>query len=369
VLKRISADLELEGVGLAPPKPLSPPLDGLIKAWLKRRESTHRSWRDDKNRWAKHLSKPFGKLRPNELDEAGIRRFIDAKLAAELAPASVGLCVRLLSTFFSDLVEEGHVDDNPVKRLRRATRRLYRADHDPMDTPFLERLDDVRRVYQALPAPYSVMFAVGALAGLRTGEVIALSWSDIDIAARRMQVRRQARHGKLGPLKDSEGRTVPLQTALVPILSEWKLATGGQGAMFPPTAKGRGRAAALGAQQFIKDSTLNTQLRTALTACEIPELTWYGATRHSYASQWVIGGGSIETLSKTLGHSRTQVTERYAHLRVDLFRDSDYERFAVNLNQATAKVVTFPQQQAENGCSVVTGEDEAAEDIALTAQN
>jgi site-specific recombinase XerD len=52
--------------------------------------------------------------------------------------------------------------------------------------------------------------------------------------------------------------------------------------------------------------------------CRLPALTWYQATRHTFASQFVLAGGSIEKLSKLMGHSSVTTTERYAHLRADL---------------------------------------------------
>lgn len=44
---------------------------------------------------------------------------------------------------------------------------------------------------------------------------------------------------------------------------------------------------------------------------------------HTFGSQWVLSGGSIEKLKEILGHYPVVVTERYAHLRPDLFPASD----------------------------------------------
>jgi len=44
--------------------------------------------------------------------------------------------------------------------------RLMRPSHDPKTTPFVERLDDVRRIYLAPVEPLNVAYALGALAGL-----------------------------------------------------------------------------------------------------------------------------------------------------------------------------------------------------------
>lgn len=50
---------------------------------------------------------------------------------------------------------------------------------DPRTTPFVERLEDVRRIDLALPEPLNVAYAIGELAGLRTGEVFALRWQHV----------------------------------------------------------------------------------------------------------------------------------------------------------------------------------------------
>ena len=42
----------------------------------------------------------------------------------------------------------------------------------------------------------------------------------------------------------------------------------------------------------------------------------------------------MEKLAEVMGHSSTVVTERYAHLRPDLFRDEDYAVFDVDLRPA-----------------------------------
>ena len=47
---------------------------------------------------------------------------------------------------------------------------------------------------------------------------------------------------------------------------------------------------------------------------ELPCLTWYQATRHTYGRRFVSSGGSLERLRVILGHSSTEVTLRYGHL-------------------------------------------------------
>ena len=53
-----------------------------------------------------------------------------------------------------------------------------------------------------------------------------------------------------------------------------------------------------------------------------------------------MNGGSLEKLSVILGHSSVLVTQRYAHLRPDLFRSADFDVLDVSLG-AAGEVVAF----------------------------
>src|SRR5438128_2693021 len=161
----------------------------------------------------------FRPLKPTAVDAACIRAFIERKLAEGLNPATVRIFVALLSSVFVDLVERKLAQGNPARGLPDSIMRMMRPTHDPKTTPFIEKLEDVRRIYLALPEPLNVAYVIGALGGLRTGEVFALRWANVDLAQRRIHVRESIK----GPLKDSDSRVVPILDALLPILEAWKL--------------------------------------------------------------------------------------------------------------------------------------------------
>ncbi len=355
VLKRVGGDIVMGRAGLPPDPRTFPTLTEEASAWLLRRKATHRAYASDRTRWNKHLAPMFGHLRPSEVDAAGIRWFVEAKLKEGLNPSTVRACVRLLSTFFSDLSErsrETGVSVNPVRALPRSTRRLYRPTHDPRQTPFIESLENVGRVFRAIPpGPIRVAFAIGAFAGLRPGEVLGLEWRDVDLERGLLSVERQVHESKIGPLKDDEMRKVPILEPLAPVLAAWKLETGGEGLLLKTTRlRGGGKRRKLdgtpgSAPRFIRPHTLHKYLRAAFLACEMEPLTWYQATRHTFASQWVMADGSMEKLAAVLGHSSTEVTKHYAHLRPDLFGDAERSLLRVDLGRAGGKVVQLPAGQ------------------------
>jgi integrase len=308
-------------------------LDMHAASFLERRKLTHRSAAEDGYRWRKHLAPHFGHLKAADVDAARIRLFVEAKLREGLENGTVRGHVALLSSLFTDLVEQGFASANPARSLPRTTRRLLKPSHDPRTTPFIEKLADVDRIYRALPKPLNVAYAIGALAGLRTGEVFALRWAHVDLEARRIHVRESVK----GPLKDSDSRVVPILDGLYPVLAKAKLELGGDG-LVVPSMRVDG--------DHINKATPGKYLAEALRELKLERdgLGWYETTRHTFASQWVLAGGSIEKLSTMLGHYSVVMTEKYTHLRPDLFAQKDLGTIPLKLGKGVMKPAEIGQQ-------------------------
>jgi hypothetical protein len=123
---RIIGDIAAGRGGMEIERPAAPPLSKLAEEWLKRREATHKAWRDDRNRWSKRLGPFFGHKLPDEVNVADVRRFVEGIVAAGLSPATARLCVALLGSLYTDLVERELVAQNVVRALPRAVRRARR---------------------------------------------------------------------------------------------------------------------------------------------------------------------------------------------------------------------------------------------------
>lgn len=340
ILKKIEADVVLGRVGLFDEStPSAPIFDDAMMRWAERRRETHRSGYYDWCRAKNHFKGAFGLKRVTEILASDLVRYFSAKLESGLAAATVGLHRRQLSRFFNDLVEEGIIKENPLLRVSRATKKRTTSTHDPRQVPFL-RHADVRNVYLNLPAasllqPYRVMFAVGAFAGLRPGEVFALDWQrDINLDRRRIHIQLQVQNGRLSPLKDNESRQAPINDTLLAVLREWRETTGGTGLLFPADPKRGGNRDRR--PTYRRPYTVHKHLRRALAAANLPiSMTWYQCTRHTFASLWVADGRPIEKLREILGHSSVKVTERYAHLSPESFNAADYAAVCVDLSGPT----------------------------------
>ncbi len=189
--------------------------------------------------------------------------------------------------------------------LPKSLRRLFRSEHDPRLTPYLRSVADVRALAAKLPEWARAAYALGSLAGLRTGEILALDWDAVQLEVPRVEVRRQVRDGDLGPLKDDEARILsgPWLGALAAALRPWRLRSGGKGLLFPPPTGERCSAA------FVTPHRLYAALEEATTAAGLAHVMawskpWYQATRHTFASHWIGTGRPIAQLAAILGTRR-----------------------------------------------------------------
>jgi len=338
------------------PLPPVPTFDAAADVFIARRSAPdvdgkpmRRSWKADKARLSKYLRPHLGHLHLDEIDVGKVRRLIDA-LRKTLRPQSIRNCLAILSRIYNEQPKALRLD-NPVADLDRADRDAIGPAWDPRLTPWLKSDEDVRAVYLAMPeltpaAPWRALFAVGAFAGLRPGEIRALEWDDLDLQAGTIHVRRSVE----GPLKDDESRIAPLGPELAAELKKWRaVCPVGSAQVFP--AFGRGGRQRKDGHAYVKEHRLGKVLRAAVASVNVhrdegklrADMKWYWATRHTFASRYVTRGGSLMKLATILGHSATEVTLRYAHLQPGNF--TDQERALAEVQLAPAKVLPLKPAQ------------------------
>lgn len=203
-LTRKVRSLETERAGGALTTPgRKPTLDGYLAQWIERRSAldvrpkTVAGYRTD----ARYVTAAIGGKRIDRVTSSDIEGLWTSMVQAGVV-ASIAHVRRTLNACLADAINEGLVARNPIKGARTPK-------HDsPKIEPYT--VDEVRRfLATAKDRRNSARWTVAVISGLRQGEVLGLQWSDLDLAAATLTVRRQLqrrvwRHGCLD--KDQCGK-------------------------------------------------------------------------------------------------------------------------------------------------------------------
>ena len=173
-----------------------------------------------------------------------------------------------------------------------------------------------QHVYLEL-SPKTLGIALALHTGLRIGELCALRWGDIDLAARTLTVRhtiqRIYRRGEDGgstallmttPKTRTSARTVPLSTLLLPLLRRMDP---GDPEVYVLTGK----------RTPTEPRTYRDYFGRLLQRLGIEHVRFH-ALRHTFATRLIESGADHKTVSELLGHASVGITlDLYVHPQME----------------------------------------------------
>ena len=148
-----------------------------------------------------------------------------------------------------------------------------------------------------------VIYLTAAFTGLRTGELLALRWRDVDFAGSTIRVRASYYLGTLTTPKSGKVRAVPMApdvAAALARLGQRGVAVGDDDLVF------------LGeAGSYVDGSALRRRYKDALTAAGLRPLRFHDL-RHTFGTR-MIAKADIRRVQEWMGHADIQTTMRYLH--------------------------------------------------------
>jgi integrase len=232
-----------------------------------------------------------------------------ARLGTEgLSPSTIRNTMMPLRVIFGRAVSRMELTVNPTTGLKLPAVKGRRLRVAPPT--------EAAALIAAVPVCDRAVWATAAYAGLRAGELQALRWEDVNLAATAIRVERnfdpKARLF-VEPKSAAGRRTVPMPSLLRQFLVDHKLETGRErGLVFgdgtrPFTTQNLYRRAATAWK------TVNAK-RAEREEEPLEPLSLHDL-RHTYASFAIAAGANVKALSTYMGHSSITVTlDRYGHL-------------------------------------------------------
>ena len=273
-----------------------------------------------------HLVPFFGKIRLQDLDPSHVRQFQAHQRTQSLARTMMQLHHIVLRRALQDALRHELIGRNvadvvgPPKQVRRERRAL--EEHE------------IVAIFSAaagteLDMPLRVLLATG----VRIGELLALTWADLDLDGRTIRVERTARYldkargVQVSRTKSPRSRrTIELSAATVAALrghrqaqAEWRLRCGAMwddNDLVSPDQLGRLRTPPAFGFAHRHKAVLPSGVADPRS---ITPHTW----RHTAASQWIRHGADVYQVSRRLGHASVAFTlDTYAHLLKGQQRES-----------------------------------------------
>jgi integrase len=271
-----------------------------------------------------HLVPALGRHRLAALRPEHVQAFHAAKLAAGQAPSSVRKYHAVLHKALKDAMRWGQVARNVCDAVD-----LPAASRKELHPPSVADLTRLLGCAETAEDPLRALWNVALYSGCRRGELLALTWADVDMDAKTLTVRR----------------TLVSATAGLPRFGEPKTAKSRRTVTLPAPAVEALRAhrqrqladrLALGPDYASYDLVFSTRLGTALQArnvhrsfkaalgrAELPMTVRLHDLRHAAATMLLQAGVHPKVVSERLGHSTITLTlDTYSHVVPGLDADA-----------------------------------------------
>lgn len=224
-----------------------------------------------------------------------IRDYQSARIRKGISAATVNHGLRVIKRMYNMHVDHTSAEESP--RLCAKAADIGRVPLLPRDSKRVRFLtgEEITLLLENAASPDIKLAALISLnTGLRKGNVFPLTWAEVKLSDKVITYTGDM-------MKSTREHTVDIPAHLIAILKAWKLSNG------------------FGPQLFSKSkSVLRLEWEKTIAACGFKGDVTFHTLRHTFASQWIMNGGDLPTLSKVMDHSSIQITmDTYSHLSRD----------------------------------------------------
>ena len=266
-----------------------------------------------------HLKPALGAIRLEALDTPTIQAFYNGLSSPcktrdhALSPKTIKDLHGILHKALSQAVAIGYLRFNPADACN--IPKVVRKELTPLDTEDIQKfLTEIRG------NPFEILLSVTLFMGLREGEVLALSWHNIDfehgtvlINCQLQRFREDKGVYRIVPTKNSKGRTIKPATAVMDLLKRQKAIQAEMRLKAGTAWENNDFVFTNECGHHFDNSTIYRAFKKAATAIGRPDARFHDL-RHTFATLALQNGVDVKTVSSMLGHYDAGFTLRtYTH--------------------------------------------------------
>jgi len=292
----------------------------LLTEWLENYQKEHvkaRTYQRYRGLISMHISPSLGEKKITELGRKEIQEFLatqkkDGNLrnGEKLSATSTNMMLTLLNLAFEYACDMEYVEENPCVRVRRVKSEskkieAFTREEQKAIEKTIEGSED-RRLHGILLCLYS---------GLRIGELLALTWNDVDLERGVIKVtktvyRERDENGEWQLFEDlpktkASDRVIPLPEYMVEVLRQDLASARSQYVV----ENKKGERMSIRSYQYLFEKLTERAGARKLN---------FHALRHTFATRAIECGMDVRTVADLKGHKNASITlNRYAHCMLD----------------------------------------------------
>lgn len=306
--------------------------------------------RNYKERYEKNIKSTIGKMCISDVKPMHCKMILN-NMMDKYAGSTIRQAYIAMGTMFLAAVMNDVISKHPMEGVRYTKPVKAASDHRVLGVEeqqrFLETAKSSHNYYQ---------YALILETGLRTGEMIGLTWDAVDLENKTLTVNKtlEFRHGqqvwRAGPPKTQTSyRTIPLTNRAYNLLLELRELRKTQkmseelAQVLTYTDRHTGQTASLDMRDLVfinfrtgmpaKNSSYDTHLYKLCEVLGIPPFSMH-TLRHTYATRAIESGMQPKVLQKLLGHASIKTTmDTYVHVTNDSLNKAvqQFEKYGVTM--------------------------------------
>ena len=296
-----------------------------------------RTYKQTKGTFTRHIEPEIGLVPLQALRAAHLEHYFTVKRKGGLSEDSLCVHLRIIHSSLEAAVEQQLIARNPASR-KQVKNRPHKT-NEPIDASKVcwdgAQQDTFLKEAAKRGIQTHVLFCLALRLGIRKGELLSLTWSDLDWKAETLTIRRtllRSRNGApvTGPTKTKRARVLPVPAEALPLLrahqqhkAEVKMKYRDKykdhNLIFAEEIPGVRRGGHTLGSPLPYDVR---EFQYIIETTGLPRIVFHGM-RHSFATKKFADGVPFKAIQEILGHSNSNTTlDTYTHATATMLREA-----------------------------------------------